>query len=309
MSRSSAPNPVYASNAADPFGLVVGDAVYVYTTNTSAHTMPVLRSTDLVDWELVGDAMPAIGPWVRPGRHWAPEILSLAHDRHLAYYTAANAATGRQAVGVAVADNPVGPFVDRSDGPLVDQAAIGGAIDASPFVDADGSLYLLWKNDGNALSQRSWIWGQRLSADGLSLVGEAAQLLTHDVDWEGKLVEAPFLWRRGSTYLLFYAANAFDQPDYAQGYAVGTSPLGPFVKPAATPFLASGAGAAGPGHASMIEVDGRTWLLYHAWREGQVGTDPPGREMWIDEVAWDGDRPICHGPSKYPFTTEEGRLP
>ena len=39
----------------------------------------------------------------------------------------------------------------------------GGTIDANPFRDTDGKLYLYYKSDGNAVGKTSFIWGQRLS--------------------------------------------------------------------------------------------------------------------------------------------------
>jgi len=49
----------------------------------------------------------------------------------------------RQCISRAVSDNPAGPFVDERSEPLVCQLELGGSIDPSPFVDADGTPYLL----------------------------------------------------------------------------------------------------------------------------------------------------------------------
>src|SRR5579875_1520393 len=140
-------NPVYPSNFADPFILRAGDEYFGYATNNELGNLPVLRSTDLAHWEPVGDGMPELASWVQPGRNWAPEIIQLG-DHFVAYYTATGREQGVQCVGRAVADSPTGPFVDTADGPLLCDRD-GGSIDASPFRDNDGSLYLYWKNDGN----------------------------------------------------------------------------------------------------------------------------------------------------------------
>src|SRR5690606_37331506 len=105
-------------------------------------------SPDLVEWTPAGDAMPQIAALCRPGRHWAPEVMAV-DGRYLAYYTAWRADLDQQAVSVAVSDSPTGPFVDDRTAPLIGQSDEGGSIDASPLRDADGSLWLLWKNDGN----------------------------------------------------------------------------------------------------------------------------------------------------------------
>jgi len=201
---------------------------------------------------------------------------------------------------VAVAAVPQGPYRNISAGPLVCQVDEGGSIDASPFRDDDGALYLLWKNDGNALGMDTWLYAQRLSDDGLSLRGAPTRLLRQTEPWEGHLVEGPFLWRHEGRLFLFYAANAYDRPSYAQGYATCETPLGPCVKAPENPILRSKGPASGPGHASMVVKDGRTWLLYHAWPAGAEGSTDPGRQLWLDEVTWEGGRPTVHGPTSEP---------
>ncbi len=293
-------NPVYASDAPDPQAIQVGDTWYLFHTNTPDHNVPVLTSPDLVNWTPSGDALPVVGSWAAAGKTWAPEVLAVAPDRYVLYYTAASAATGRQCIGRAVASAPAGPYVDESDAPLVCQADLGGSIDASPFRDADGSLHLLWKNDGNAIGQDTWIWSQPLDASGVALTGGPTQLLKQTDAWEGAVVEGPFLWRRPEGLFLFYAANAYDGASYAEGYAVCDSPAGPCRKATENPILRSAGGASGPGHASMVEKDGRTWLIYHAWPTGQEGATDPGRQLWLDEVVWTDGKPVVHGPTSTP---------
>jgi beta-xylosidase len=293
-------NPVYPENFPDPQAIAVGDEFVVYATNSTLGNVPSMRSADLARWTFVGDAMPELASWVRPGKTWAPEVLALADDRYVLYYTADSTRHGRQCVGRAVASEPRGPFRDDSAEPLICQADLGGSIDASPFRDADGTLYLYWKNDGNAIGADTWIWVQRLSPDGLRLAGESRQLFKQDALWENHLVEAPFMWRRGDRYYLFYSANAFDSDAYAVGYATCESPMGPCRKAGENPILSSRGTAAGPGHMCLVERDGRTWMLYHAWLADAVGSAVPGRPMWLDEVVWKDGKPVVRGPTDSP---------
>ncbi|MEU5947054.1 glycoside hydrolase family 43 protein [Micromonospora sp. NPDC047465] len=293
-------NPVVRTDAPDPQAIRVGDTWYLFHTNAAGRNVPVLTSPDLVDWTPAGDALPELPAWAEPGRNWAPEVIELAPDRFLLYYTVAGRESGRQCVGRAVASAPQGPYRDDSTAPLICQAELGGAIDASPFRDADGSLWLLWKNDGNAVGVDTWIWSQRLSDDGLRLVGEPVRLLKQTEPWEGNLVEGPFFHRHDGKLFLFFAANAYDRAEYAEGYAVCESPTGPCVKAPENPILATNGAASGPGHASMVVVDGRTWLLYHAWPPGQEGTVDPGRQIWLDEVVWEDSKPVVKGPTAGP---------
>jgi beta-xylosidase len=290
-------NPVIRTDAPDPQAIRVGDTWYLFHTNAGGRNVPVLTSPDLVDWTEAGDALPELPAWADPGKTWAPEVIQLAPDRFVLYYTAAGREAGRQCVGRAVASAPAGPYRDDSTAPLICQAEQGGSIDASPFRDDDGSLWLLWKNDGNAIGVDTWIWVQRLSADGLRLVGEPTRPLKQTEPWEGALVEGPFFHRQDGRLYLFFAANAYDKDVYAEGYAVCESPTGPCVKAAENPILRSTEAASGPGHASMVVKDGRTWLLYHAWPPGQEGATDPGRQVWLDEVTWVDGRPVVHGPT------------
>ncbi|PZF89486.1 glycoside hydrolase family 43 protein [Micromonospora deserti] len=290
-------NPVVSTDAPDPQAIRVGDTWYLFHTNAGGRNVPVLTSPDLVDWTPVGDALPELPEWADAGKNWAPEVIQLAPGRFVLYYTVAGRESGRQCVGRAVASAPQGPYRDDSDGPLICQAELGGAIDASPFRDTDDSLWLLWKNDGNAIGVDTWLWSQRLSADGLTLVGEPTKLLKQTEPWEGALIEGPFFHRQDGRLHLFFAANAYDTAGYAEGYAVCASPSGPCAKAPENPILKTNAVASGPGHASMVVKDGRTWLLYHAWLPGQEGSVDPGRQVWLDEVTWEGGRPTVKGPT------------
>ncbi|MDO3702718.1 glycoside hydrolase family 43 protein [Micromonospora sp. C28SCA-DRY-2] len=293
-------NPVVRTDAPDPQAIRVGDTWYLFHTNAGGRNVPVLSSPDLVDWTPVGDALPDLPGWADAGKTWAPEAIQLAPDRFLLYYTVAGRESGRQCVGRAVASTPQGPYRDDSTGPLICQAEQGGSIDASPFRDTDGSLWLLWKNDGNAIGVDTWLWSQRLSDDGLRLVGEPTKLLKQTEPWEGNLIEGPFFHRQDGRLYLFFAANAYDRAEYAEGYAVCESPTGPCVKAPENPILKSNEVASGPGHASMVVKDGRTWLLYHAWPPGQEGSTDPGRQVWLDEITWQDGKPRVNGPTAEP---------
>lgn len=291
--------PVWDDGFADPFVFVPpaesgAYRFYAYATNGRLGHVQVIASDDLRGWTEIGDGLPELPSWSESGRGrtWAPEVLALPDGRFAMYYTAYCVSSGRQAVGCALASAPEGPYADPAAEPLIDQPDEGGSIDASPYRDADGTAYLLWKNDGNAIGVDTWIYLREIDpADPARLVGETARLIKQDQPWEGDLVEGPFLWRRDGRYYLFYAANAFKKASYAEGYATGDSVHGPFTKAPENPILASRDDVVGPGHASMVEHEGRSWLAYHGWDPDAVG-EPPGRKFWIDEVVWEEGRPV-----------------
>lgn len=208
-------NPVLDQDFPDPDVLRVGDVYYAYATNGNGSNVQAARSTDLVHWEVLPDALPLRPAWAMDafGWVWAPEVFQPAGSTDYLMYFVARYAIGQggtQCIGIARADSPEGPFTPIGAEPFICQVESGGSIDPSTFVDDDGQAYLLWKNDGNSNGGQTWLFLQPLSPDGTSLEGEPVRLLTVDQTWEGVLVEAPTLWKQDDRYTLFYSANAYN---------------------------------------------------------------------------------------------------
>lgn len=287
--------PAHPGDFPDPHVLRVGSAYYVYGTQTGGMNVQVMASTDLAHWTHRGEALPDLPAWAVSGFTWSPAVLPRG-DRYVLYYAVREPRSGRQAISAGTAAGPAGPFVDASDGPLIFQLDRGGSIDPSPFVDegGDGAAYLFWKSDDNALDRPSSLFGQRLSDDGLSLVGQPSELLAHDRRWERPLVEAPSAVRSGDSYYLFYSANWWESPGYAVGYATADAPLGLYRKATCRrPWLASGITAAGPGGQEFFtDSSGAIWMAYHAWTPGTVGYRGGGaRSLRLARVEFVGGRP------------------
>jgi beta-xylosidase len=275
-------NPVLARDFPDPFVLQVGDTYYAYATNGNGKQVQTATSKDLQHWTPGPDALPTVAKkWAYNGATWAPEVMKIG-DRYVLYYTTS------QKIGRAVASTPLGPFVDDSSGPLVDQLTLGGSIDASPFRDDDGSLYLYWKNDGNSVGKETDIWVQRLAPDGLSLVGEPVQTgEKNDQVWEGRVVEGPTMWKHDGRYYLFYSGNDYASDAYAVGYATCKGPLGPCADAPGNPILTTKCNAYGPGHNALFG----DWTAYHSWNEAHTQ-----RQLWISPLDWKDGRPVVDGP-------------
>jgi hypothetical protein len=115
------------------------------------------------------------------------------------------------------------------------------------------------------------IFAQRLSADGTALEGERVTVLANDLDWEGHLIEGPWVTRQQGRYWLFYAGNDFSTPAYGIGVAVADHPFGPYVKQP-EPLLGSTRQWVAPGHASVAPgPDGEPRLFFHAFFPGTGG--------------------------------------
>jgi arabinan endo-1,5-alpha-L-arabinosidase len=113
--------------------------------------------------------------------------------------------------------------------------------------------------------------GQRIAKDGGAVIGENSIVLTNDLDWEGHLIEGPFVTYQEGRYWLFYAGNDFSTPAYGIGVAVADHPLGPYTKQA-EPLLKSTREWVAPGHASVAPgLDGQPQLFFHAFHPGTGG--------------------------------------
>jgi beta-xylosidase len=288
-------NPVHDEDFPDPDVLEVDGTYYAYATNTATENVQVVSSTDLVSWEDTGaDALPELPSWVIPGKTWAPEVTQIGPDQYVMYPTATNFQPTLQCIAVATATAPEGPFEIVGDGMLVCPEDEGGAIDASTFLDADGTRYLLWKNDGNCCGLDTWLSIAPLSEDGLSLAGPATRLLQQDQPWEGDLIEAPTLVERDGVYVLLYSANGYGGEEYATGYATADSPTGPYTK-AEEPLLSTDGTDGryvGPGGQDVVTTpEGEDVLAFHSWYGGLSY-----RAMNAVELTWEDGRPVVGEP-------------
>ncbi|MET1112452.1 MAG: glycoside hydrolase family 43 protein [Allosphingosinicella sp.] len=115
------------------------------------------------------------------------------------------------------------------------------------------------------------IYAQRLAEDGAALIGEPKVVLVNDLDWEGHLIEGPWVTRQQGRYWLFYAGNDFSTPAYGIGVAVADDVLGPYAKQR-EPLLRSTRTWTAPGHASVAPgLDGAPQLFFHAFHPGTGG--------------------------------------
>ena len=253
-------------------------------------SFPIRISDDLVTWRAANSALLPGGKaaWsANGGRNWAPEIHKVG-SKYVAYYTAVNA-NNVLSIGAASAPDPLGPWTDRG-APLVEAPV--GVIDATFFEDTDGKRYLYYKIDGNAVGQRTPIYVRELAADGLSFApgSSRVEVLNNDsATWEGGVVEAPWIVKHGTDYVMFYSGNVYDDR-YRTGVAKAKSPKGPFTKRGA-PILDNNAKWVGPGHGTVLHIHGRDWFFHHAWPalpNGRHDTSK-GRFGLLAPITWGAD--------------------
>lgn len=112
--------PVVDANFPDPDILLVDGVYHAYATNDQGRNVQHRTSTDLVTWSAPTDVAPDLGAWVSeactfsPGGAtdrcvWAPEVAAVEGGYAL-YYTARDATSPRQCIGLSLSDSPEGPF-------------------------------------------------------------------------------------------------------------------------------------------------------------------------------------------------------
>jgi beta-xylosidase len=322
--------PVLRENFPDAFVMSEGNGSFIAYATNSGENVPMATSRDLVNWTVLkdpdgsrADAMPTLAPWVKEGFTWAPEVMRVGAN-YLLYYTANHRREDKQCLGVAVAASPRGPFVDRSAEPMICQFDLGGSIDANPFRDRDGKLYLYWKADGNRIGKRSRLWGVQLTPDGMKPVGEPKDIGMTDEDaWEQRVIEAPTMIRTPDGLTMLYSGGYFGwNPEqrlspYAMNWARCEGPLGPCKDASPKPLLQSysdpgGLGClSGPGHQSVFRANGGTFISFHGWsttRGCRKAEDK--RFLFIAPFGWENDAPaiapsLRPGPTAGASTTAE----
>ncbi|WP_437728507.1 glycoside hydrolase family 43 protein [Sorangium sp. So ce861] len=271
-------NPVIPGDFPDPSVIRVGRVYWATATSSEwGAPFPLLRSTDLVNWERVGAVLPELPSWAT-GSLWAPEI-SEDGGRYHVFYTARKRG-GPLCVASASAAAPGGPYTDR--GPLTCMDA--GSIDGFHIRDERGARHLVWKEDGNSVGRPTPLWAQELSEDGAALLGAPFALFQNDAPWEADLVEGPYLLRHEGRFYAFYsgAGCCGRACSYALGVARAARLRGPWEKHPANPILTGNDVWKCPGHGSVVDDGGgRFFLLYHAYSaEDSVYV---GRQGLLDE--------------------------
>lgn len=154
--------------------------------------------------------------WAQPGDQVVtrPSGVQPWEGRYLRYRAVRERATGLHCLSVATADRHAGPFTAASTGPLACQRERGGTIDPDPFVDADGTLHLVFSSAGVPGREDPTVWAAPLTPDGLALAGPPRALSERAAGAAGlDLVD-------GTYVLLLVTGDAVD-------HAVCDGPLGP----------------------------------------------------------------------------------
>jgi len=250
----------------DPFLLSANGRFYLYTSGkpfTDSLNVPVASSTNFQRWSTVTDALPILPSWVTPGFNWAPDVHQFG-STYVLYYTAHVEYLNEECIGAATSSSPTGPFSPFGVHPFICQSGLSGSIDPRVFTDSSGTNWMLWKSDENSrlLATPTILWSQRLTSDGLGLIGAPSYLMSPDEPWQGTIVEAPSMVEVNGVYWLTYSGNWFNPSGYGIGVAWCLGPSGPCADLSNHALIATNDQGSGPGEASFYQDSTGVWMLY-----------------------------------------------
>ncbi len=292
QAKKTSGNPVVEGWYADPEARIFNKQYWLYPTYSAKYDeqvfMDAFSSPDLIHWTKHSRIIDTSGvKWVRRAL-WAPAVTE-KDGRYYLFFGANDIQNNNEkgGIGVAVADNPAGPFEDYLGKPLIDQIINRAQpIDQFVFRDDDGTYYMIYGG-----------WGQcnivKLKNDFTGLVPFDDGAIYKRITPEG-YVEGPVMFKRKGKYYFMWSEGGWTGPDYRVAYAIGNTPFGPF-KRIATILKQDTSIATGAGHHSVINVPGTDewYIVYHRRPLGE--TDANHRVMCIDKMYFDKDgmiRPV-----------------
>lgn len=277
-------NPILPGWYADPEVHVFEGQYWIYPTYSARYEeqvfMDAFSSTDLITWtkhERIVDTSSV--KWARKAM-WAPSIVE--KDGWYYLFFGANDIQNDQergGIGVARSRKPEGPFVDYLGKPLIDAFHNGAQpIDQNVFRDRDGSYYIVyggWRHCNIA----------RLNADFTGFVPFPDGSTFKEITPNG-YVEGAYMLLKDDRYYFMWSEGGWTGPNYAVAYAIGSSPFGPFERIGKI-LQQDSTVARGAGHHSVLQSNGKSYIVYHRRPLGDAGRDH--RVVSIDELRFDAN--------------------
>lgn len=296
-------NPVFKPILADPTIIKDPASEYFYaygtedywTSDQKSHIVAVVKSKDLVNWSYVNDAFNSKPTWKANGGIWAPDI-NYINSRYYLYYSYSVWADPNPGIGLAIADNPAGPFIDQGKLFLSSDAGMPNAID--PYYLEDNGTKYLFAGSYSSLPDAG-IYGLILSDDGKSVPDFSKKFKITAGDFEGAMI-----YKKNGYYYFFGSKNNCCD-GRASNYQVrvgrAANLQGPYLDKNGNDLKKPGNGTlilqrnttfAGPGHNSEIVTDknGIEWILYHAIDVNNAMINGVNqRALMLDHLNWDND--------------------
>ena len=297
---TAAQNPVIRDQfTADPTARVFNGKVYLYPSHDilppagqrqdwfCMEDYHVFSSENMTNWKDHGVIVTQNKvPWVRKDSYsmWAPDCVEKNGKYYFYFPSAPAAGRGGFAVGVAIADNPEGPFIPEPE-PI---KGING-IDPCVLQASDGNAYIFWGNgrcaklkpnmkelaDDNP--KETVKWGNRE----MEMVG------VHCLkDLPNRQAEGPFAFEYNGNYYLTYPYVR--ENTEVLGYAMSKNPMGPYEYKGL--IMAEHANGCWTNHHSIVNYKGQWYLFYH--QNFFSPSDDKRRSVQIEKLYFNADGTI-----------------
>ncbi len=278
-------NPIFNHKyTADPAALVYQNKVYLYTGHDEA---PIKRNGyEMHDWlcfstsdmqtftEHPSPLKVSAFKWAKDDA-WASQVIE--RDGKFYWYVAiTHASIPGKAIGVAVSDNPTGPFIDAIGSALITNNMTTETniswddIDPTVFIDDDGQAYLFW---GNTV-----LHYVKLKKNMIEMDGPIQSVIVPN------FTEAPWIHKYKGWYYLSYAYQFPEKIAYAMSKSIN----GPWQYKG---IINEIPGNSNTNHQAIINFKGKNYFIYH---NGALTPDAGSfhRSVCIDYLYYNKDGTI-----------------
>ena len=275
-------NPVINADYSDPDVCVAGNDYYLTASSFNCIPgLPILHSTDLVNWEIIGHALRKLEPaaeFDKPSHGngvWAP-CIRYHNDEFYIYWGDPD-----HGVYMVKTKDPVGTWDDP-----VCVIEGKGMIDTSPLWDDDGRCYLVngWANSRSRFA--SVLTVRELSADGTTAISDPVIVFDGN-GTENRTAEGPKFYKRDGWYWIMCPAGGV--PTGFQLAMRSTSPYGPYEWK--TVLAQGNSDINGPHQGGWVHTaQGEDWFIHFQDK------DCYGRVVHLQPVTWTDNWPVMGKP-------------
>lgn len=292
-------NPILAGGYPDPSICRVGDEFFMVNSSFEYFpALPIHKSKDLVNWELVGHGLNRLeqvsgqinlidvqsnggihAPTIRfhNGKYYIM-TTNVYYDEIKQRATATNF--------IITSSNPEGPWSN----PIVIRGAPG--IDPDIFFDDDGRVWYAGNHQPSdpSFSGETEIWMQELNPKNFQLIGQRFFV------WRGACggvwAEGPHIYKKDGNYYLLIAEGGTSF-NHSIMVAVSDKITGPYTTNERNPIFSSrhlsyDNWVHSTGHGDLVELeDGRWYIVMLGVRGNLKRKSNMGRETFIAPVSWE----------------------
>ena len=292
-------NPILPGGYPDPSICRVGDNfIMVNSSFEYFPALPIHKSKDLVNWELVGHGLNRleqvsgqinlIDVQSNGGIH-APTIRFHNGKYHIITTTVYYDEKKQQATAtnfIITSSNPEGPWSN----PIIIKGAPG--IDPDIFFDDNGRVWYTGNHQPSdpTFDGETEIWMQELDPNSFQLKGQRFFLWRGAC--EGVWAEGPHIYKKDGNYYLLIAEGGTSY-NHAIMVAISDNITGPYIPNDRNPIFSSrhlsyDNWVHSTGHGDLIELENGRWYVVMLGIRGELKRKSNmGRETFIAPVSWE----------------------